>query len=470
MMAVQNGREPDDEEEDEEEEEDEPVTASPSPPARNHARQRARRSDAGISRPAKQSNWLNKEADLMWGEILQRLKETGHTPHEMKISVSINNPADGGLSQKLTEFEASSVDGSGDLSPSEALSRRVEDSVHLASGYPGQRQYQIRFLWKASSQIYGQGILNLPSAQQILAIRAQQAAETTDYSPMPEGLGRPPRQQQWQGPHYPSPYQQPWPPHAYGGPPPAGSVEMEQLRAELQREREQNARNQGMLEEIIRAQREGRAPNVPPPAPVAAATTGLGAVPPQAIDVATAIEAGIVKAVALLGGARMGRPQTQTSALEASLLKTTNEMVSGILHTALKQVSKGMERSVMGLGAPEEEEEPEAIVPPADPKEGLPFEAIELQQAWPDGSKVVFARSKATEDAIGMLGNMHPIGTLMGNPYVMAQSGAAIAGLASALTEAVKNVGKVGPHIVSKIPDAAQPAGLRGGTSGGWGE
>jgi hypothetical protein len=481
MMATPNGREvgrgpgddEEDEEEGEEEEEDEPAVAQAPVRPQPHVRQRARRSDAGIAKPAKshQSNWQNKEADLLWGEILQKMQSTGTTPYEMKISVSINNPADGGLSQKLTEFEASSVMGGGDLSPSEALTRRVEDAVHLPSGYPGPRQYQIRFLWKNNSHIYAMGLLNLPSPQQILAIRAQQNAETTDHAPMP-GLGQPPRQPQqqpaWQGPYYPPQYgypgQQPQPPYMPPGYPPPYSGEMEQLRGELQREREQNARNQGMLEEIIRAQREGRAPNVPPPAPPAA-TAGLGAPPPQAIDVAAAIKAGIVEAVTLLGGVGMGRPQTQTSAMEASLLKATNEMVSGILHATLKQVSKGMERGVIGLGAPEEEEaEPAPIVPPPDPKDGLPFEAIELAQTWPNGSKVVYARSKET-------GGIHPLGAVMGNPYVMEQSGHAIAGLAQALTEAVKNIGKTGPHIVRDIPPAAQPAGLpTSGGGGGWGE
>ena len=428
----------------------------PSMPLPSVGPKRAKRSDAGVAKPHMSgkphiSKWQNKEADLQWGEILQDLQDRGQTAHEMKIYISVE---ENGQVQKMLELEGASVMGE-DGSPSDALTNKIIDCVHLPSGYPGPRKYVVRFLWKSNSNVYGIGFCNLPSAQQIMRMRAQKIAENTDFSPMPTGMGRP---QPQYPPQYGQPQQSPpdwrmYPPTPYGYgypmPPPQESPELIELRSQLAREREDSARQKGMLEEILRAQKEGRAPNLQQ------TSAGLGAVPPPPVDVSAAIQKGIIDGLALISGGK-GLGAQQRSGLEESMTKTTNTLIEGMMNAAMKMVSSSMQKTITGLGSPQEEEDeviPAEVVPPPDPKAGLPFETIELDQKWPDGSKVGYARSKET-------GNIHPLGAIMSNPYVMAKGGEAVAKLAETLTDAIKHVGMAGPHVVHRIPDAAQAAGI----------
>lgn len=459
-----------DDEDDDQDREDEPVV--PQEP-----RRRAKRSDAGVAKPmmqgkSHQTQWMNKEADLMWGEILQKMENDGRTPHDMKISVSVE---EGGNFSKLGEFEGSSVVGTDSFSPSEAITRRVEDSFHIPSRYPGPRKYTIRFLWKNNSQVYGIGFLSVASPQQILALRQQAIAENTDYSPMPQqpngqpmGVGRPqgqypqPQYPQWQGPYYP-------PPPQYGYPQ-QPDARVAQLEAELARQREENARNTGMLEELIRAQREGRAPNAPPPVAAAPAVGIAGPPQPQQVNIESAIEKAVVAAVSLLGGRGLAGPQ-QRSVLEDNMTKASNAMLEGMMTTAMKMVSMSMQKSLTGLGAPaeEEEEEPAPIIPPPDPKDGLPFQTIQLEQKWPDGTNICYAKPKEGDSPVNWMG----VGFT--NPYLVTKFGEGFSRVAESVAEAVKNIGIAGPHIVRQIPEAAVPAGPPAGSGGGgfgsgWGE
>jgi hypothetical protein len=436
--------------------EDDGPESAPAPVAAPQQRRKKRAVGAGQVRPSV-SQWKNREADLMWGEMLDKMKSEGRTPFEMYIAVVDTTGANRGT--RLCSFDASSVDGaSGNPPPGEALICKVED-FHMQSGAQGNGNYEIQFIWKNNSHPWGKGniVIKPPAViRNMRALQDQMNGEPAAQPGPPQGMGRPPMQQpahgqppQWQGSYYPPQYYQPPQGYQQGYPPPPQSqqdVEMAEMRAQLTRERETNARNQGMLEELIRAQREGRAPNVPPPA------VGAGAPPPPpaaaVVDTATIVKQVLESVLPVLG---IGRPAAVPQATaEDRLMKVMNEGMSAIISQTMNQVMTGMKRSITGLGGPLETHEAE-IVPEEKPEDALPFIPSNLEQTWADGRKVGIAINKES-------GKIDWMGTAVANPFLAEKVADLGQKLGEAFADGVKKINAGGPHIVHHTPSGAKPA------------
>jgi hypothetical protein len=491
-----------DEEEEEEEEEQESVPAPPEPtpptppaaapagriPAHPQKRRRKRAATgvAGAPSVVEGLSWKNREADLMWGEMLQKLQATNHSPWEIGIAVlSLNGSLIGdgrsGGAMKLGSFEGSSVMGDQAMSPGDALVRKVEDSFHLPSGNQGPGLFEIQFFWKTNSQIYGRGRLQLPPRQQIMAMREQQMREqqSPQWGPPPQGFGAPMQQRGgWQGPYYQQPPMMP--PYGHGYPPPYGYAP-----PQSQQPQGVDPSIKQMLEMLVAqnnelARQNAELRNQPPPAPMPVPQMPV-AQQPAAAQPSTEelVERGVAKALAVLTGGRIGigAPQqqpSQGSAMEAQLHKATADMMGNLLTKTLGLVAKGIERSVSaGLGAPQlPEEQPESeLVEPPKPEDSLPFSAIELESTWHDGRKVTYPVKKDT-------GEVDWLAVLFTNPFLAEKMADGVNNVMGAVSDAVKKVGVGGPHIVSRVPSAAQDANDtpsqtqegRTGFGSGWGE
>ena len=463
-MAQAPIEDPDDGEYEEEEEEEEESSASvaakvaPLPQRRNARRKRA---DAGVARPrSHETIWSNIEADLRWGEILEALRSGGKTgfaggQDAYEVQITLRDLASPEASKVIT-FEGASVMGDGNMSPVEMFSKKVED-IHMNRGAQGPGKYRADFTWKHNSHPIARGTINVDAPARIMAMRNMQMREKegseafpTAFPPMvpaqpgaQQGMGRP-QSQAWSPPYPYPPY--PWPQQGYGQP--MESSEVAQLRADLARARETEARMQGTLDEILRAQKEGRAPNLPAQPVIAHTAVGVGS--PPAMDVESVVERVLTKILPVLG---IGKPSAQPQATaESQLMKTLNEGMIGVVTKTMQQVMGGMQKSITGMGEPLEEDlEPAAtqIAAPVDPKDSLPFVPVQLDAKWPDGSPVGYAADKET-------GKIDWTGVAFGNPYMAVKLMEVAGKVGDAFADVVKKAGVAGPHIVHKVPENAQ--------------
>jgi len=473
----------DDEEEEEElvsritrDEKPEPVVARATPARRGARRKRI---DAGVARPkSHESIWNNLEADLRWGEILEALRNGGKTgfaggQDAYEVQITLRDLASPEASKVVT-FEGASVMGDPNMSPAEMFSKKVED-IHMNRGAQGPGKYRVDFCWKHNSHPIARGVMNVDAPARIIAMRNMQMREkegSEAFPPMmPQQPGMQPGMGRPMGPVYqPNPYP-PYPPYPYAYPPGYGqplsqeSSEVAQLRADLARARETEARMQGTLDEILRAQKEGRAPNLPAQPVTTQTAIGVGA--PPAMDVESVVERVLTRILPVLG---IGKPAAQPQATaEDQLMKVMKEGMNTIVTKTMQQVMGGMQKSITGLGDPiddEPEPAPAEIVPPVDPKDSLPFVPVQLEAKWPDGSPVGYAADKET-------GKIDWTGVAFGNPYMAVKLMEVAGKVGDAFADVVKKAGVAGPHIVHKVPENAQngqPSAPRqnGGFGSGW--
>jgi hypothetical protein len=218
----------------------------------------------------------------IWPDLLEELKAKGKTPYDLAVRVVCEDPPP--TRPIGNAFDASAIVGDRSTSPSDKLFQMVRDNYHMTWAKT-PAIYDVQFVWKDGGKIAKRGQLIMPHPDEIIAMKQVGAA---GYGGTPGGYRPqlPPQQPppQWGGSQYEAPQQRPaWPqPGGYPAQPAYSqtSDESVQLRAELQRERENGARMQGQLDELLKAVREGRMPNVgtgQPPAPAPAAPSP----PPQ---------------------------------------------------------------------------------------------------------------------------------------------------------------------------------------------
>ena len=224
---------------------------------------------------AEQAPWTNREADLMLAEMMGNehprcISAYKKTPYDMFAEVRRSDGV-GGQSVVLKTIPGQNLQGSNDVTPGEALRNEVAD-VHMVSAR-GPMVYDIWFSWKSPQRQYGKGRLQMPSPDEIIALRSvqrQQPQQPSYQQPQqpqqpPVGYGAPPVSNQ---PPYP-PYGQqppqdggsPWPRGRHEPAPPSRDAEVSNLRAEVGEMRGAL----GELLEFVRGDR--RAPPPPPPPP-----------------------------------------------------------------------------------------------------------------------------------------------------------------------------------------------------------
>jgi hypothetical protein len=496
------------------------------PPAPAPKRTRQRRMVRTVSNESPRPSGgkgTGRTAMEVWPELLAELKAKGKSPYDISVRVVCDDPPP---SRPIgNAFSANALLGDRSTSPGDRLYQLIRDNYHLTWA-KGPCVYDVQFIWRDSGEYARRGFLQLPDPEEIIAMRQNerrmgvyagaQAVEPPRYAPpawepppTPQAPPQYPQQQYAAPPSYQQPRweeDQPW--SRNGG---RESIEAEQLRAELQRERENTARLQGQMTELVQALREGRmpmpsgtpapipavAPPVPPPVPapqpqqpidldgvvmrvldrMGMIRPGVGAAPPQPVPAVppapppvvqmSDIEAVVMRALGAVGikagvtpGVGVGAPPTpKTMAQEMdAAAETFDRMVSTMQR--VRGVGKKLDKIFTG-----EEMIPEANAELVDdiPKdEGvgkLPFDAVEIPQVkWSDGRPVMFAASREN-------GKFDPMGWALSNPAFLEKIGEGMSKIGGALGHVVQAAVKAQQYpnapaeVVDEIPSDAQDAG-----------
>lgn len=393
----------DDDEDGDETEAPPPVAASaPSPPAKKPRKKNNGAYAVGVGTPPKFEPHY-QEAELLWPEALAYINRRGWSAYDFSCRVSRLQPE---LMQLGSAFECSAITGTedGSVTPGDALIEYVTEHYHLPLSQ-GPQRYDITFVRKVGAEIFTRGRLSLPSASEIMAMRAakmrMQAAKPTT-APTATGIGAPP------------PYMQPPPsPPTYAQPqyqPPqnmSSSDEVAYLRQQLQ---SRDKQNEEMRQEVLTAAKEGRQAVIPPVSP------------PLASSEDALLDRLASKLLKRLGIAENTPTQAAVGvgAPPAQLAKETNEAVNSF--TAMvnnfkqaKAAVKQVEELFGGVGD-DYEDEPEVKAPvvatPEKKEDILPFETQEVPGAkWSNGNPVQFARNRDT-------GGIDWMGAAFANPQV----------------------------------------------------
>jgi hypothetical protein len=492
-----------------------PDSPPPSPPPKRTRRRALRTVVNGSPRPPG-GKGTGRTAMDVWPELLAECKAQGKSVYNLSVRVVCDDPPP---SRPIgNAFSANVLLGDRSTSPGDRLYQYVRDNYHLTWA-KGPCVYDIQFIWRDNGEYARRGFLQLPDPEEIIALR-QNARRMGVYEGAPPEAPRwdpppqyaaPPVPQPQHAPRWEEPSSEQSPPWGRGG---SGreSIEAEQLRAELQRERENAARLQGQMSELLQAVREGRSvsagappPSVPvtaPPAPQpispAAAPPpidldgvvmrvldrmgirpGIGAAPPsQAAPTAppapppvvqmSDTEAVVMRVLGALGikpgvtpGVGVGAPSTQTSRTMAQEMDSAAETFDRMVSTMqrVRGVGRKLDKIFSGDEVPIEAK---AELVDAGREEGagkLPFDAVEIPQVkWSDGRPVMFAASRET-------GKLDPTGALFSNPAVvekMADGFSRFMGvLGKVVQAAVKAQGETNAsEVVEDIPPDAQDGGI----------
>jgi hypothetical protein len=515
-----------------------PDSPPPTPQPQKRTRRRIVRS-APSEAPARPTGGkgTGRTAMEVWPELLAECKATGKSPYNLSVRVVCDDPPP---SRPIgNAFSANALIGDRSTSPGDRLYQFVRDNYHLTWA-KGPCSYDIQFIWRDSGEYARRGSLQMPDPEEIIAMRQNaRRMGVYDGAPSPEPqryvppAWEPPPQQPPMTQYVPPPsYQQPPPqprweePH--GEPPPwrssgssRESIEAEQLRAELQRERENAARLQGQMSELLQAVREGRTPAatappapqvmVPPmPPPVAPASPapqavdldgvvmrvldrmgvrpGVGAPPPPPTAAPPApppvvqmsdTEAVVMRVLGALGikagvtpGVGVGAPPAQNPRTMAQEMDSAAETFDRMVSTMqrVRGVGRKLDKIFSGDEMPIEANAEVIDDVPKDEGVGkLPFDAVEIPQVkWSDGRPVMFAASRET-------GKLDPTGALFSNPAVVekfAEGFSRFMGTLGKVVQAAMKTQNGDPNaaeVVDDIPSDAQEASDGGGWNSGMG-
>jgi len=481
-----------DEERDEEGQEEEQET----PPPRAAAKGKTQTRKAGANAPGVGSGnmngrarmladgtpnakWDNREAELMWPEILDAIEAKGHSAYEISIQVVRLSPAGADGAVPMGSIDGNSATGDKQVGPGERLMQLITDQFHMPT-QRGPARYEVRFVWKQGSGRIGTGILNLPSPAEIIALRnaAYSAANEQQAQQTQLGqLGAPPRQPppqqypQQPPPQYPpqpygygyAPYYQQPPPYV----PPAPGVHHEPgISPELSAMRMELAATRGALNEALAAAREGRQPRL----------DGVAAPPVSEAALVEKVTAGVLMALhksGVLQPQGVAQPAAQSAVAattDSGIRGKVDQMISGIMDTALSAFGANLRKSVsqvMGVGGVPEEATAEIAEPePTKDEFKTPFDVAPVSDVkWPDGSPVRYAADRTS-------GDISPMGLAFGNPYIVEKGMSIATGLTEALTDVLKGAAQKGlggvaqqrpqppTQVVREIPKTATDASL----------
>ena len=378
-------------------------------------------------------------------------------------------------------------------SPAQTLQDIVIDEYHMPIVRHGPANWEIKIVWHQGGRLFCRGQLRLGSPEEINAIRRAQYAQGQGRAPAPGvgGYTAPSAQAYYPAPAYAAsappyaaqpqqqPPQQPYAPQGVGAP---SDPYFAQLQQQLELQRAELNRTQGMLQEALAAAREGRQPqmqmNQPPPAGVGApppsdlermvdaAVTrtvgaifqkmGLGAPPPQAPAAPPpGAQPEFIRNPAYYAGAPM--PAATPASPVDSIGETLTKSLQDILVSAMKEgvghvgstLRASLKESFSGLGQAPAAVEAEPPEPPPNPMDNLPFESIDTGAHWPSGAPVKWAQNRET-------GELDLKGVLFTNPVIAETALKIGATLAEAGKEFASRVRfPDGSSVVDKTPRGA---------------
>jgi hypothetical protein len=342
---------------------------------------------AKSSKPLADLNTWPKEATALWPKILEWLGEQGRSASDVLIAVhrQLTGPFVGEATE-LSPFLGSYVEGSANVSPSEALMQYIVNVYHITSAGPSL--YTLYFRWRAGGALIKTGELRLDSYDRIMQslnraayMQAVRPADPQPQQPVyayPPTFGQPPVQPMRppppsQGVGYASNY---YPPASPTDPYARESVEG--LRREM-------AVLLGRFDEAARAQAAGV--GAPPPPPLAA----------HVDDGQQSLVRTIVGVLTEMGF----RPQNNQVGVGNPGVQAPPDGINNVVSRAREQVGglrdfvkifKELEgvRADLGIGGRDEEE-----APPAAPVASAALAVVPDPEAPPFGVKPIpFSGSK----------------------------------------------------------------------------
>lgn len=232
--------------------------------------------------------WENRDADMLWPEVLSWLPSVGKSPYDVDARVEVLDPVP---RRSLGTLSGSALVGDGTMGPGDVLTVAIDNNFHLPTARTPAK-YMVTFTWRATGKGLAWGPLMRPSPDEIIAVRRAQHALRQQAPPLGQdmsGMGAPTGAPQAYGTP-PSPQWGPppsaWSPYGYGAPPtpPQGTIDPEvvNLRAQVATMSGQLAM---VLEHLQRQgavaapQGLGQAPQIimqAPVAPAPPAQVGLG--------------------------------------------------------------------------------------------------------------------------------------------------------------------------------------------------
>jgi hypothetical protein len=462
------------------------VATKPRPPKRKPRR------DIGQphAKPGDQWKDVPPEGDQRWAVLIAYLKRQGKSPYDVVVRVL---RADGKLVQLPGLIDGSAIMGGGNMSPGDALREAVATQYHEPVAR-GPMTYNVHFCWKATGQFITRGVFNFPSPEEMWAFRQAAVTAERQKSSMPRReLGAPPFDGGgYAGGRFPQEYGGAPPPPFYGSPPQApqngGGDEMAQMRAEMSRMREREQYQAGVIAELLRAQKEGRAPNfqgvaAPPPAAPPVQPQGF----PSEGDLVERVANRLVEKLGLrpgMPGIDVGAPPPAVA--QRNVVEQGKEGISA-LATMVGQLKelKGLGAQISSIFGEDDigdEPSPPAAAPvvePLKPEDDLPFQTIPIPES-PTllGQPYRYAVDKKT-------GGTSWEGILHSNPQIAEKAFEVGGKFLQGLSRFAKSIdvqaaergmragtGQVQAQVVNEIPHDAADAGVAGTNGapvgGGW--
>jgi hypothetical protein len=418
---------------------------------------------------AGKNRWKSRDADELWGEVLEWLEREGISVYEVSVQVIRLVPPP--KQQVGAQFDAQLIKPDGRESPSDKLVEFVKKYYHLPIA-TGPIHYEIRFIRKRTSKTLAFGDLQLGDPQEELALRQAQMHQ--------QRLGRPPMGGFVEGPppQFPDENFLPPAPRTYGGAPPGfGNPYLQPPQApqgesyEVQRLREQLARAEGNAQrlesqnsEMFQAYREGR----PLPDP-----TRVPGSPPNAAEIAAGVVQALIAAGVIAKPAAVGVGAAPVAAAPAAPppVDQVAQAQAGISNLrSLFAVAKelkglgGMFGTVFG-GGDASGGDAIAAEPVDTAEEALPFSLNALPDTkWGNGTPVNIPVNRATGEV-----EWDPKVILMSNPKLAED----IIGVGNRIAETVMSYARSVPQVeaaptqtqqaqvVDNIPANAAPANAR---------
>jgi hypothetical protein len=430
---------PDDDEEDEEleEEEVEPqVAAAPLPPEPEPPRRRGRPRKTQDPKPvgvgatiaAPKNFWKSRDIETLWPDVLEQIRHLHKTPWDVDVRVKQTQPIEMIIGQP---FNGGTVMGGDGRASSTQIVDKITDDYHMVSGAVGPTTYKIEIIWRVSGKVFTWGTLRLASPDAIIGLRRHQKMQPPPQYPLP----------QYPPPQYP--YQPPY--TGYGAPPPSfSSPPAAPVQSSSDDVRELHYLR-GTLDEVMRAMREGRVPNIQPPPAVA--QPSVEEIVRRVVEVlrpTPAVGVGAPPPVAAAAAA----PSPMAVTLESSV----NSILTGALEGVMKKVATSIEQAIRGGGVSTQPNEAVAeIIPPDDPKDHLPFEGIPTGSKWSDGRDVVYPRDRET-------GSINYMGIPFANPFLAEKFSDAASSLVGNVGDLVKNLGRSAIPVTAEV--IPRPTGM----------
>lgn len=416
---------------------------------------------AGLARAPFRSHMA---VDLM-AEFMQRLKEYPAElgqPVDYAVQVfSLDSGAERG--RFLGSFNFNSLEGP--FHPGERMQELVTTGYHVRRTDRAET-YDIRIITAKLGKHVSSAKLPLGSPQEILAVKQQveeqqrREAERRTYGAGAAAWGAGPAYPTAAGavpapaPYYAPPgYGAPAAPPPAPAPSPGEDPTVQQLRANLEY-------TKGVLDEVLRAQREGRT-FTPPAAGVAAPPSAPAPLTEQrVVELVTATVTHVLRTVGVGAAPAAPAPAAPVDRMSTLIRDSMEQAMGAMIQQGVGKLVSTFKETISTMGQPpavaEEPEEPEPPAPPPDPTEKLPFELVPTAAKWPDGRPVMYPISRETGDISGQ-------GALVGNPFIVEQGMKIVQTIAEAGRAFAERITLPdGSSVVGKTPRSAVDGTPRG--------